>query len=353
VKKLLDRNASKPNAPGSPRATITDVARVAGVSATAVSHVLSGRAQVRIPQTTRERILAAAQEVGYRRNGLAAAFRSGRMNAVGILFPDNIATSEPIGSGGVFYKDILLAIATAAFAAGLNPLLMSENSSQALTLADLTDRRTDGIILAVHESPEVFVKAAEEAGIPCVTIERSCGDWQVNADNVLGARLAVEHLVELGHRRIGYVWYARENIRSACTRQQGFREATQAAGIASEDAPVFVYGDEAALDSALQSTEGPTAFFCYNDELALWVLDRCHFLGIRVPEEVSIVGFDDNVLAAAARPRLTTIHNPLKEMAQAAIALLQMQLRGETDAPLPVIIAPTLGVRESTAPPRP
>lgn len=341
----------KESVAATPRATIADVARAAGVSRTTVSYVLSERPDARVPEATRRRIVAAAETVGYRRNALAAAIRSGRINSVGILFPPSIATSNPVASGSVYYKDMLLEIATAAFDAGLNPLLMSDESSRRLSMTDLTDRRVDGVILAIHADPAPYVETAQAGGIPCVTIGRDCGDWQVHADNNLGARLAVEHLQALGHRRIGFLWYGKSDLPSPLKRRETWRECVRAAGIPDSDAREFLFSGESSLLQALRDPQGPTAIFCYNDELAFWLLELCRDAGVRVPEDISVVGYDNNVLAAAAWPRLTTIHNPLREISKVAIELFQAQLRGE-DAPPPVLVAPSLVIRQSTAPPR-
>jgi LacI family transcriptional regulator len=330
------------------RTTIADVARAAGVSRTTVSYVLSGRQDARVPETTRRRIVDAAERIGYRRNALAVAFRSGRMNTVGIVAP----ISPDVGVGNVYYKDLVLAVAAAAFEAGLNPLLLSENRSHALTLAEVADRRADGVILVVKERVSDFVNAANDAGVPCVTVGRDVGAWQIHTDNVVGGRLAAEHLLSLGHRRLAYLAWHLDGIPSVEGRRQGFEAALRDAGIDPVTAPQLRTKDEAELTDLLRRSDGPTAICCYNDEVAVHLLDRCRELGLRVPEDISLVGFDDNILAVSARPRLTTIHSPLDGLATQAVALIQAQLRNEPPPPAPILVAPHLVVRETTAPPR-
>ena len=327
--------------------TVADVAVAAGVSRTTVSYVLSGREDARVPETTRRRVADAAARIGYRRNALAAAMRTGRMDTVGIVAP--LGRDEgPSGTYGVYYRDLVLAVAEAAFEAGLNPLLLSENSGRHLSLADVTDRRADGVVLIVKENAAEFANSAASAGVPCVTIGRDVGLWQVHTDNLLGARLAVEHLVGLGHRRIAHLWYGKEEVPSGRQRRDGFREATRAAGLADGDAPILTDRYASVVGDALAAPDAPTAVFCYNDELSLWLLDVCRVCGLRVPGDISVIGFDDNVLASSARPRLTTLRSPTEEVAAHAIALLQSQQSGE-EPPPPIYISPRLVVRESTA----
>ena len=334
------------------RATISDVALAAGVSRTTVSYVLSGRAGTRVPDTTRRRIQAAAAQVGYKRNALAVAFRSGRMNTFGIVSPVDLMTAAPGTTGGVYYKDLVLAIAAAGFEAGMNPLLMSEDTRHALSLSDITDRRADGVILVVKENAGEFVRAADAAGVPCVTVGRDYGAWQVHTDSIAGAHLAVAHLWDLGHRRIAYLWYGKPDVLSGQQRRDGFRDALAIRG--GQSAGEFTNHDRDALAQALRSPGGSTAVFCYNDELAVWLFDLCREIGVESPREVSVVSFDDSVLAVTTRPRLTTVRHSMETVASTALAMLQQQLnRGDQTLtpPAPVLIAPTLIVRESTASP--
>lgn len=335
---------------GKKGATVADVAAAAGVSRTTVSYVLSGREDARVPETTRRRVADAAARIGYKRNALAAAFRSGRMDTVGIFGPLK-RDEDPVGARGVYYRDLIIAVAEAAFEAGLNPLLLSENPSRHLSLADVADRRIDGVVMIIKENAEEFARAAADAGVPCVTIGRDVGQWQVHTDNILGARLAVEHLVSLGHRRIAHLWYGKLEIPSGRLRREGFRQAMTDADISENDAPIFTDRNPEIIARALTAPDAPTAVFCYNDELAQWLLDLAHGEKIAVPGKLSIVGFDDNVLAACTRPRLTTLRSPTSGVAQAAIALLQAQQSGQPAPPAPVLVPPRLVVRESSGPP--
>ncbi len=343
------------------RPTIADVAHAAGVSRTTVSYVLSEREGARVPEPTRRRVWEAASHIGYQRNALAIAFRSGRMNTIGIVCPASMLSASPAEAGNIYYRDLLLALVSAVIDAGFTPLLLSENPSQQISLSDITDRKADGVILVVKERAQDFVLAVQNAGVPCVTVGREYGAWQVNTDNVLGARLAVEHLLSLGHWRIAYLWQGKRDVPSARQRLFGWQTALQAAGVgkmsgASEedvfsDAPASL----ARLIEAIKrpGDDGVTAVFCYNDEIALRLLDSCRESDLSVPGDVSIVGFDNNILAHAARPRLTTVDSPITGIAQTAVEMLLTQL-SEADSVPPkeaVAIAPTLIPGESSGPP--
>ncbi len=162
--------------------------------------------------------------------------------------------------------------------------------------------------------------------------------------------MAVEHLVALGHARIAHYWYGKEKVVSGRLRRDGFLGAVEQAGLLPAHYPIYTDQQTNELARDLQTPDGPKAVFCYNDALAVELLDVCLSLGLSVPGDVSLVGFDDNILATTARPRLTTVQSPLVGMAQAALDLLEKQQAGE-DAPAPVWVAPSLVVRESTAPP--
>jgi LacI family transcriptional regulator len=156
----------------------------------------------------------------------------------------------------------------------------------------------------------------------------------------------VDHLVHLGHRRIAFFWHGKEMVPSARARRDGFLAAVQAAG-SLVSADEFTDKNASTLMAALHRKDGPTGVFCYNDELAVHLLDLCHEASLRIPEDISIVGFDDNILAVTARPQLTTVTSPLTEMARVAVELVKAQIRGEPPPPHPVLLPPSLTIRDS------
>ena len=337
------------------RMTINDVALEAGVSRTTVSFVLTNRAGVRVPDTTRQRILEAAEKIGYRRNALGRALQSGRMDSIGIIAPMKIMTSAPGTPGAVYYKDMVIAVSEAAFEAGLNPMFLKDTPSHKMSLAELSDRRVDGVVLFSKTDVQSFLQEAQNNQVPYVTIGSELGICQVHTDNALGGLLATQHLLELGHRRIGYLGFSGDSD-ARRSRPAGYQSALGNAGIAV-DPSLMICADTLgpqltrALRALLSRPGRPSALFCFNEELAVWLLEQCRQLKVRVPQDLSVVGFDNSVLSVTAFPRLTTIHSPLAELAQTAIQLLQAQIGGEVPPFKPTLVAPSLVVRDSTTPP--
>ena len=327
--------------------TARDIADASGVSVATVSYVLSGREGVRISEQTRQRVLDTARRIGYRRNSLAAALRKGRMHTVGIVC-SSFTRNTPAASRYAYVKDLMLALTFAAARDGLTAVLFIDKPVDQLKPEEIADRRVDGAILFNMYGQGEWVQAVGATGLPCVEIGSGYGPYQVHADNEGGAHAAVEHLVGLGHRRIGH-WRGPESVPSANQRVQGFRDAVRAAGIPESESPIVSEGREFA--EMLRRPDCPTAFFLNNDERAVEALDRMHAAGLQAPRDLSLVGFDNDLRAQTVRPQLTTVQNPLDAMADAAVHLIQAQVAGE-EIPAPRVVVPThLVIRDSTAPP--
>ena len=336
--------------------TTEDVARVAGVSRATVSFVLNQRADGRITADTQARVLRAAQSLGYRRNRLATALSTGRAHAVGIV-SEIKDFSDVAASADVYLKNVFLAVTLAAARAGLNAFLLLETPDLELRPEDVADGRVDGVIVFRMQDNDSWVPRVEALGLPCVEIGSCCGRYWVDVDNAGGAALAVEHLCGLGHRRIAY--FARRPstplVPSPGRRLEGFRAAVTAAGIPDADAPVActpeelgrLFGPDVAPDRR------PTAVFCFSDGHALTALDLLTARGLRVPEDVSLVGFNSDVRAESVRPALTSVVNPVDEMARAAIGLLRRQMEGSALPEEGIVLPARLAVRQSTAAPSP
>jgi len=300
------------------RATITDVARAAGVSVATVSKVINGRDGV--AAATAERVQSVVDELGYATSLMATSMRGTRTHVIGVL----VAEFEPFALqllqgassalGGTAY-DVL---AYAGAVSGGSHLGWESRS-----LARLGGTLIDGAIVV---TPTVSLPAS---GMPVVSIDPHTGPTgpaTVDTDNLGGARAAAEHLIALGHRRIGHL-RGRGDLESARLRERGYREALLAAGIAPDDALVAEGGyraSEAAAGAAslLDGRERPTAIFAANDLSAIETIRVATARGLRVPEDLSVIGFDDVPEAAAAAPPLTTIRQPLAEMGRAAVDLL-------------------------------
>lgn len=337
----------------SPVVTTKDVARATSISATTVASILSGRDVVRVSEATRDRVLATAREMGYRRNGLASALRTGRTDTIGIVSP--LAWGD-VGDGlrAPYLTQLLSAIGVAATRAGRNAMTFVETPFAELPAGAVADGRVDGVVLfgVAMDLPHAaaWVREMYDTGLPCVEIGSRYGRYQVHADNVGGARLAVRHLLGLGHRRIAY-WSTFKRIVSSESRVEGFVSGTRAAGLSGEESPVIYTDEELRTLLRLPADRRPTAVFCCNDSTAVAALDRIREAGLRVPEDVSLVGFDNGPYAEVMRPRLTSVENPLRAMAEAAVALILAQQEGGEVEPPCRLVETRLAVRESTAPP--
>ena len=312
------------------RTTLADVANAAGVSVATASYVLTNRSGVTISAPTRERVAKYAEELGYRRNALAAALRSGRTREVALFVP-----RTPDGARGA----IAFAIAEAAAARGLSLVLhVGENSA-------FDPARSDGVIVLGSGTPERL--RADLAKTSVVEIGAHDSPCQIHGDYFGGARLGIEHLFSLGHRRIAH-FAGTQSEQAAQELLRGFLDAVHEAGLRMEASPVFHSLTE--LSNQLPNRLRPTAILAYSDAGALAVLDRVTALGLRVPEDISIVGFGDEPFSALLRPSLTTLRLAPELVALNALTLLESQLEGD-EVPTRTLIPAKLVVRGSTSAP--
>ena len=333
--------------PGDSAATTQDIARLSGVSTATVSYVLSGRKGVRISQQTREKVLEAARRLHYRRNALATALRKGRTNTLGIVAPYSVI-GQPSSSHLVYGKDLILALTFAAARAGMGVMLYVDAPESPLKPEDVTDRRVDGVVISGLYGVREWVDSLVSSGTSCVEIGSSNGAYQVHADNALGARLAMEHLLALGHRRIAH-WRGPDSALAASERADTFSAMMAASGSASEDRPIALDIDD--VERLFSGADRPTAIFTYNDNRAVDAYHLFHHLGLRIPQDVSIVGFDNDIRAASVIPPLTTVQNPVNEIAESAVRMLVAQINGEASGQEVIRIPNHLVVRQSTGPP--
>ena len=332
------------------KTTSEDIARATGVSRATVSYVLNNRPGMRISPETRARVLDAAQAVGYQPNRLAAALSTGRIHTVGLVTPPQGLTVR----GTTYSQDLFLELSLAAAEAKMNALIFLEriaapDAETGLRPKDLMDGRVDGVIVfGQYDHPE-WVEAVSETELPCVEIGSSWGRVSVHTDNRGGIRAGVEHLLALGHRRIAY-WSPERETPTVQTRAAGFRDTLRAHGIPAEATPLLFDATSETLASLLTRSDRPTAVMTFNDDMAVQALDVFLDLGLRVPEDVSLVGFDDDIRAVTARPQLTTVANPLRLMARTAMTKLMEQIEKRSREPSATYIPAHLVVRDSTAP---
>ncbi len=326
-------------------ATIDDVAARSGVSTATVSRVLSGSAPAR-PET-RERVLAAARELDYRPSSIARALKRRETRTLGLVVTD---ITNP------FYPQVVRAVEAAAHARGYGIVLANggDDSARELEHLDLlVERRVDGIVIASSRMTRRHADRLRAVPVPVVLINDTVagsGLPAVTTAHRHGARMAGEHLIGLGHRRIGHIGAPAEHP-AAGQRRQGLRDALRGAGLPD---PLVGIGDGRVTGGALAAealvAAGVTGIVAYNDLTAIGALGALRRAGIGVPDDVSVVGFDDIDLAAWTDPPLTTLRQPTDRLGLWAVEHLADLLAGIGDRPSgPVQLEPVLVVRGSTA----
>jgi DNA-binding LacI/PurR family transcriptional regulator len=338
---MLDINRSRSPA-------MTDVARLAGVSHQTVSRVLNDHPNVK--EQTRLRVRAAIAELGYRPNRAARALVTGRSQLIGVV-AQNSTLYGPASLLAAFEQ----AAAEAGFAVSVGSVGRLDRESIAGAVQRHLDQRVAGLVVIAPVASAGEALEDMPAGVPLVTID---GDPRrahalVTVDQVAGARAATQHLLDAGHRTVWHVtgpadWY------DAAGRIEGWRQTLQAAG-AEVPPPLPADWSAAAGYSAgqmLARMPEVTAVFAANDHLALGILRALSERGRRVPQDVSVVGFDDVPEAAFFIPPLTTVRPDFDAVAQAGLDLLLAQLRdGDRATPARVVLAPDLIVRDSVTHP--
>lgn len=335
------------------RITIKDVANRAGVSTATVSLVLNNR-PVAISQPTKDAVMAAAKELNYRPNQLAVSLVTKKSNVLGLIIPDN---------SNIYYAQLSKYIESAANAAGYSLIYGNTNDTGRLDLHYLklfSDQCVDGIIYAQSAFASVQERQdcmdyIQNMRIPVVCVDRpisTLGIPSVVLDNVTGGYLATRHLLESGHRAIGCCLGPKE-LESTRQRLVGYCKALEEYGIPFEERLIYEgnYSMQSGQD-ALPYLLGQniTGIFAFNDMMAFGIYKALHNYALSAPKDISIVGFDDIFFAEIVQPPLTTIAQPVPEMASAVVDKLLKMIHNPndpTDAE-PQKFVPILKVRGST-----
>ena len=323
------------------------VAREADVSVATVSRVLNGKGPVRAE--TRERVLAAVAHLGYVPHSAARSLSTRRTMSIGVLLPD---------MHGEFFSELVRGIDLAARGAGYHLLVSGSHSdpTEAVAVLQALHGRVDGLILMTPAlGGGASLRRSLPRRVPVVLLNdhgSGGGHDTLRIDNRLGARLAVDHLLGLGHREIAFISGPVDNS-DALERLQGYRESMRAHGSPPQPRLELPgdFGEESgarAGEEIARLAARPTAIFAANDAMAIGCLAALRDRGLSVPADVSIVGFDDIPIARYLTPALTTVHVPIAELGRRAMGRLLETIEGPPDRPaVHAVIAPTLAIRAS------
>lgn len=331
--------------------TIVDVAAEARVSFGTVSRVINN--DVHVKQETRERVLKAMQQLGFVANRQARSLAGGKSNSIGVLVPD-------LGTG--YIGEIIRGIDAELSLTNLDLILYTTHrtaSKEANYVANLAKGMVDGLLLVLPRSPADFIGTLAQRNFPFVLIDhqgtgRDCP--AVGATNWQGAYNATEYLIKLAHRRIGFITGSMD-LGCAVDRLNGYRSALRTHHL--PEAPELIYEGTffqpdgfAGASAMLDLPVPPTAIFASNDVMAMGVMDAVRDRGLRVPLDVSILGFDDIPQASLVRPALTTVNQPLEKMGRVAAQMLLDLLRYPDKEAERIELPTELVVRDSCQPPQ-
>jgi DNA-binding LacI/PurR family transcriptional regulator len=333
--------------------SIKDIARAANVSHPTVSRALSYSPLVK--EETAERIRQIAVSLGYRPSAIARSLATKKTKTIGVVVT-NIA--DP------FIADVISGVEEEANEHGYSVFLANSNANperEVRVVHSFHERRVDGILVTASRVGALYVPLLVQLKVPIVLINNQHPDepdefiYSVTIDNIKAGTEVMRHLIGLGHRRIAYIG-DRSGFQSDTERFAGYRQ-----GLAFADYPflpeLVVHGDgkpeggRQAMEKLLSLSTPPTALFCYNDMSALGALRALHGHGIKVPGDLSLVGFDDLAIASYTSPLLTTVAQPKQQMGRMAMEMMIKLLSGVVSK-TNIKVEGELIIRESTAPPK-
>lgn len=323
-------------------ATLKDVAAKAGVHPSTVSRVLRGSENIPISEATKIKILDAAKELHYQPDQRARALRLGKSNTIGLIIPD---MANP------FFAEIAKSIEQHSFAAGYTLVVCDTNENQQKEIHfvnNLTSRGIDGLIIAPVQDSYDHLLELKKRNYPFVLVDRCFEEFEANAvisDNEEAAYNAVAHLAKLGHKRIAFLC-GRQNIYTIKKRLDGYKKAVEKFKLCSDPGLIggggftFENGYAATL-SLLSEPEPPSAILISGNIITLGAFKAILARGLHIPENISVIGFTDNVISPFLACPLTTVSHPLKEMGTKAFNLLMEHIKSNGFLPYSKIIVKT------------
>lgn len=332
-------------------ATIIDVAKAAGVSISTVSRVLNNYEHVRPP--LRSRVLAAMDHLSYVPNPQARRLVGGKSGMIGLLVPS---------LGSEYMGEIVRGIDEELAEVECDLVLYTTHrhkAKEASFAKQIANGLADGLLIVVPLVGESYLDALRETNYPHVLLDIDCGDgksWSIGTTNWQGAYDAVRYLLELGHRRIGMITDVME-LTTTTSRVAGYRAALEMFDIPFD--PALVEEDDyahpqtrAATESLLTLPDPPTAIFTTGDVSALRIMEALRLNNLRIPQDMSLIGFDDVPQAKMVYPPLTTVRHPLYEIGQTAVRILLEQIGNSSLRPQHISLPTRLEIRESCLPPQ-
>ncbi len=337
--------------------TIGKVAARAGVSPGTVSKVLNSMADGQIALATQQKVRQAANELGYHPSAVARGLVRRRMDTLGLVLPvgQYSPTTHPFFTA--LFNDLL----KAAAAQHQNTMVFTGETwrDAAQSLPRFRDGRCDGLLLFYQPHHSDMIPALLDASVPTVLVSDVWDEPRlsyVDVDNVHGARTMTEYLLSLGHRRITLVC-EEEDLSFILPRREGFEQAMVARGLSPDTSNVVSagYTNEsvyAAISTLMDVPEPqrPTALFCLSDSLAMFTIAALMQHGLRVPQDISVAGFNGDAAAERVYPPLTTMRQPYEKIGEAAVSLLMAQIEDRSERGRRIILPTELIIRQSTAP---
>lgn len=333
------------------KVTIKDVAKRAGVTPAAVSRIMNGDRDFTVRDETRRRVLQAIKDLDYHPNAIARSLKSKKTNTIAVVIPDITA---------LFYPAIIKGVQVAARENGFSVILCSTDEDPDIELEYLkllAEKQTDGIILVSAYSQDPIVAKAMEWDVPCVLVNRSADNGNhlfVGADDCYGAQLATNHLITLGHRKVAHIsglMYTNTGVE----RLRGYRLALNEHKLPfrSEYVVEATYDEKGgynAMCRLLELPDPPTAVFTANDDIAMGAMEAIGQYGKKIPDALSLIGFNDLWISKKLSPPLSSVHVPLYDMGYVAATRLIDQIFGKDDGERRILFKPELMVRASVKP---